>query len=114
MSALRQFPARYANLLRLDGEYDRSVIARIAHATARAERDLEILVAARAPTSACRAVILGETRAWRAEAATVIDTRGLRLDPYSKHFARALADVWGFAKARRGNFKPAADVRAAA
>ena len=46
---------------------------------------------------------LGDTRAWRAQAAGQVDTRGLTLTSYRAHLSRALADTWGYAKARRAN-----------
>lgn len=99
MSAIRQFPARYANLLRLDGEIDRSVVTRLAHAEARAERNLEILVAAGISTP--RHVPLGETWAWQAQAAAQVDTRGLGLLPYRARYAAALKDAWEWARVKR-------------
>src|SRR4051812_29180278 len=52
--------ARWADIVTPAGRYDRRVIARIAHATARAERNLEILVAAGIATP--RALPLADTR----------------------------------------------------
>jgi hypothetical protein len=98
--------ARWADIVTPAGRYDRRVIARIAHATARAERNLEILVAAGIATP--RALPLADTRAWQAAAAARIDVAGRNLLPYRTRYARALADVWGYARAKRGNL-PAAD-----
>jgi len=36
-------------------------------------------------------------------AARQVDARGLALTSYRAHFSRALADAWGYAKARRAN-----------
>lgn len=98
-----------------DGRFNRAVILRIALARARAERDLDVLLAAQGPSFRLPAGISQDNVAeWRRARAAAVDRTDLRLTPFHRLLAQELRRVWQAAHAARsrraaiGRRRPAA------
>lgn len=86
-----------------DGTFNRAAILKIALLRARAERDLDILVAARGfgPIRLPAGIASHNVAAWRAEQAAKLDRKGLALTPFKRLFAAELRRAWDGARAVR-------------
>ena len=85
-----------------DGTFNRRIILKVALSRARAERDLDMLVAAHGPTLRPPTGISQDAvRAWRRVRAAQVDPNGLALTPFRTLLAEQLRRAWSAARAVR-------------